>query len=68
MAPRDQGAPDYTKYLHPLMAKNYGQWDYHERLRPFCPSCSISEVKRWPTMPTFNAPATIATSSTTPAT
>ena len=34
MAPRDQGAPDYTKYLHPLMAKNYGQWDYHERLRP----------------------------------
>ncbi len=34
MAPRDQGAPDYTKYLHPLMAKNYGQWDYHERVRP----------------------------------
>ncbi|MEO5376414.1 MAG: dissimilatory-type sulfite reductase subunit beta [Magnetococcus sp. DMHC-6] len=34
MAPRDQGAPDYTKYLHPMMAKNYGQWDYHERLRP----------------------------------
>ncbi|MBF0625795.1 MAG: dissimilatory-type sulfite reductase subunit beta [Magnetococcales bacterium] len=34
MAPRDQGAPDYTKHLHPMMAKNYGQWDYHERLRP----------------------------------
>ena len=34
MAPRDQGAPDYTKYLHPIMAKNYGKWDYHERIRP----------------------------------
>lgn len=34
LAPRDQGAPDYTKHLHPLMAKNYGKWDYHERLRP----------------------------------
>ena len=34
LAPRDQGAPDYTKYLHPLMSKNYGKWDYHERVRP----------------------------------
>jgi len=34
MAPRDNGAPDYQKFLHPLMAKNYGKWDYHERLRP----------------------------------
>ncbi len=34
MAPRDQGAPDYTQYLHPMMKKNYGKWAYHERLRP----------------------------------
>ncbi|MEN8131207.1 MAG: sulfite reductase, dissimilatory-type beta subunit, partial [Pseudomonadota bacterium] len=34
MAPRDQGAPDYTQYLHPMMAKNYGKWDSHDRLRP----------------------------------
>jgi len=34
LAPRDQGAPDYTKYLHPLMAKNYAKWDYHERIKP----------------------------------
>ncbi len=34
LAPRDQGAPDYTKYLHPMMEKNYGKWDYHERIRP----------------------------------
>jgi len=34
MAPRDNGAPDYKKNLHPLMAKNYGRWSYHEKLRP----------------------------------
>ncbi len=34
MAPRDNGAPDFKKYLHPLMAKNYGKWKSHERLRP----------------------------------
>ena len=34
LAPRDQGAPDYTKFLHPVMARNYGKWDYHERIRP----------------------------------
>lgn len=34
LAPRDNGAPDYTKNLHPVMAKNYGKWDYHERIRP----------------------------------
>lgn len=34
LAPRDQGAPDYTKMLHPMMAKNYGKWVSHERLRP----------------------------------
>ena len=32
--PRDNGAPDHMKNLHPLMAKNYGKWDYHEKLRP----------------------------------
>jgi len=34
MAPRDNGAPDFKKFLHPLMAKNYGHWKYHENLRP----------------------------------
>ncbi len=34
MAPRDNGAPDYTKYLHPAMVKNYGKWKYHERVKP----------------------------------
>ena len=34
MAPRDNGAPDYKKYLHPLMKKNYGKWKYHERIKP----------------------------------
>jgi len=33
-APRDQGAPDYTQYLHPSMAKNYGKWADHERVKP----------------------------------
>jgi len=32
--PRDNGAPDYKKNLHPLMAKNYGQWVSHEKLKP----------------------------------
>jgi len=34
LAPRDQGAPDYTKNLHPSMAKNYGKWADHERVKP----------------------------------
>ncbi len=34
LAPRDQGAPDYTKCLHPAMARNYGKWVEHERIRP----------------------------------
>ncbi|MEE8483635.1 MAG: dissimilatory-type sulfite reductase subunit beta [Nitrospinota bacterium] len=34
MAPRDNGAPDYTKYLHPAMVKNYGKWKHHERVKP----------------------------------
>jgi len=34
LAPRDQGAPDHMAQLHPVMVKNYGQWDYHERLKP----------------------------------
>ena len=32
--PRDNGAPDHMINLHPLMAKNYGKWKYHEKLRP----------------------------------
>ena len=34
LAPRDNGAPDYKKYLHPLMVKNYGKWKYYEKVKP----------------------------------
>ncbi|MBI5816605.1 MAG: dissimilatory-type sulfite reductase subunit beta [Nitrospinae bacterium] len=34
MAPRDNGAPDHKVNLHPLMAKNYGKWKYHEIPKP----------------------------------
>ncbi|MHB9112854.1 MAG: dissimilatory-type sulfite reductase subunit beta [Thermoleophilia bacterium] len=30
MAPRDNGAPDFKKFLHPAMARNYGAWKDHE--------------------------------------
>src|SRR4030067_1219290 len=32
--PKETGVPDNKRYLHPLMAKNYGQWRYHDRPRP----------------------------------
>ena len=34
LAPRDQGAPDYTRYLHPSMVRNYGKWKDHRDIRP----------------------------------
>lgn len=34
LAPRDNGAPDHMKMLHPSMKKNYGKWKYHEKIRP----------------------------------
>jgi sulfite reductase beta subunit len=30
----DIGPPHYQKYLPPIVKKNYGQWRYHEILRP----------------------------------
>lgn len=30
----ESGVPDAFPYMHPLMRKNYGQWDWHERPRP----------------------------------
>lgn len=33
-APRDNGAPDFRKYLHPAMARNYGRWLDHENIKP----------------------------------
>jgi sulfite reductase beta subunit len=30
----DQGAKDYKEFLHPVMKKNYGQWKYHEIVKP----------------------------------
>jgi len=32
--PDETGVPDPMQYMHPMMVKNYGQWDWHERLRP----------------------------------
>ena len=34
----DIGPPNYEKFLHPLIKRNYGQWRYHESLAPgvFC--------------------------------
>ena len=32
--PTESGVPDNKPYLHPLLAKNYGQWKYHDRPRP----------------------------------
>jgi sulfite reductase beta subunit len=30
----DIGPPNYEKFLHPVIKKNYGQWKYHETLAP----------------------------------
>jgi len=32
--PIESGVPDPIQYMHPLMVKNYGAWDWHERPRP----------------------------------
>ena len=32
--PIESGVPDNKQFLHPLMAKNYGNWKYHDRPRP----------------------------------
>jgi len=33
-APIESGCPDGFQYMHPLMAKNFGLWKYHDRPRP----------------------------------
>src|SRR5512142_1523964 len=30
----DIGPPDFRKFLPPIITKNYGQWRYHEVLKP----------------------------------
>ena len=30
----DFGPPNYKDMLPPLIARNYGQWKYHERVKP----------------------------------
>jgi sulfite reductase beta subunit len=30
----ESGVPDPFQYMHPLMIRNYGQWDWHDRPRP----------------------------------
>ena len=32
--PDETGVPDPFQFMHPTMKKNYGNWDWHERLRP----------------------------------
>ncbi|MES9926792.1 MAG: dissimilatory-type sulfite reductase subunit beta, partial [Candidatus Thiodiazotropha sp. 6PDIVS] len=32
--PIESGVPEMEPYLHPVLKKNYGQWAWHERLRP----------------------------------
>jgi len=32
--PIESGCPDGFQYLHPVMKRNYGSWDFHERPRP----------------------------------
>lgn len=32
--PIESGVPDHFKYMHPVLKKNYGDWDWHDRPRP----------------------------------
>jgi len=32
--PVECGVPDPFLYMHPVLKKNYGNWDWHDRLRP----------------------------------
>ena len=32
--PIESGCPDGFQYMHPLMRKHYGNWDYHEDPQP----------------------------------
>jgi sulfite reductase beta subunit len=34
MAKLDIGPPDYRENLHPVIKENYGQWKYHEKVKP----------------------------------
>jgi dissimilatory sulfite reductase beta subunit len=38
----DIGPPNYEKFLHPVIKKNYGQWKYHETIAPGV-LCHVSE-------------------------
>jgi sulfite reductase beta subunit len=39
----DIGPPNYEKFLHPVIKKNYGQWKYHESVAPGV-LCHVSET------------------------
>lgn len=32
--PIESGVPDVMPFMHPLLRRNYGQWKWHDRLRP----------------------------------
>ena len=34
MTRTDFGPPNYKQMLPPVVEKNYGQWKYHERVKP----------------------------------
>jgi sulfite reductase beta subunit len=38
----DIGPPNFEKFLHPIIKKNYGQWKYHESIAPGI-LCHVSE-------------------------
>jgi dissimilatory sulfite reductase beta subunit len=38
----DIGPPNYEKFLHPVIKKNYGMWKYHENMAPGV-LCHVSE-------------------------
>jgi dissimilatory sulfite reductase beta subunit len=38
----DIGPPNFEKFLHPIIKKNYGQWKYHESIAPGV-LCHVSE-------------------------
>jgi sulfite reductase beta subunit len=39
----DIGPPHYEQFLHPLVKKNYGKWQYHETIKPGV-LCHVSET------------------------
>ena len=43
-APIESGVPDHLQYMHPMLKRNLGNWDWHDRPRPgvLCRAMTIS--------------------------